>query len=292
MPRVSVLMPVRNCSQTIVPAIRSVFLQTFRDWELNVLDDASDDGTLDKVAAFNDPRIRTFMAGPTRGISARLNQGIQVSRGEFLARMDGDDVCYPDRFERQIEFLLSHPQVDLVGACACVFRGDGMPQGKRVGPLTHADICRSPHAGFRLIHPTWFARRSFYQRFRYPDQPLAEDQELLFRAYPTAVFANVPQLLIGYREERVRLGRILRSRHALVTSIAPSLLKAHQPVSASKTVLGQTARMLLDCVAVGTGLRYRLLRHRAQPLSSDELNRWREVWAALGQPVECETTRE
>ena len=100
-------MPVRNCRSTIDVAIRSIRDQTFGDWELLVLDDGSTDGTpLVVEKHLEDPRIHLIADGRARGITTRLNQAISMSsKSTFFARMDGDDVSYPTRLERQVRIL-------------------------------------------------------------------------------------------------------------------------------------------------------------------------------------------
>ena len=136
------------------------------------------------------------------------------------------------------------PTFDLVGTWAIVFRAGGKPIGKRAGAETHEQICARPHAGFPLIHPTYLGRIDFFQRNRYrssavrcEDQDLllrsfegrprplpgglakSQDQDLLIRSYGTARFANVPEVLLGYRENTIDLNKILISRYYLIKSL-------------------------------------------------------------------------
>src|SRR5512135_1398022 len=117
-PLVSIGMPVRNNEATLALAIRSILEQTYTNWELLLIDDGSSDGTLRVMRGFTDERIRIFSDGLSLGLPDRLNQAIDASRGEYFARMDGDDVSYPRRLGRQVDYLRHHPQVDLVGAWA------------------------------------------------------------------------------------------------------------------------------------------------------------------------------
>src|SRR5579871_2414525 len=98
-PLVSVGMPVRNNERTLARAIASILGQTHPQLELILIDDGSSDGTLRVAQSFSDSRIRLFSDGQSLGLSTRLNQAIDVSGGRYFARMDGDDVSYPERFE-------------------------------------------------------------------------------------------------------------------------------------------------------------------------------------------------
>ena len=136
MPAISIGMPVRNSASTVARTIRSVLAQSFSDWELIVIDDGSTDGTVNVVRQFADRRIRLVAGDENRGLPARLNEAIRLSASEVLARMDGDDVMYPERLRLQYEFLRENQEVDLVGGSIMVFRGNGIPLGTRGGART------------------------------------------------------------------------------------------------------------------------------------------------------------
>src|SRR5271157_2334580 len=95
-PTVSIGMPVYNCARTLDIAIRSIVKQTFPNWELLLIDDGSADETVGICRSFCDPRVQVIADGAHKGLVARLNQAIDLSRGRYFARMDGDDVCYPE----------------------------------------------------------------------------------------------------------------------------------------------------------------------------------------------------
>src|SRR5260370_39399684 len=123
-PSVSIGMPVCNCESTVRAAVQSILNQTFNDWELLVIDDGSSDQTVNLVRTYVDPRIRVFADGKHEGLVARLNQAIGLSRGRYFARMDGDDISYPERLALQVEFMTQHSETDLVGG-GVLTRGGG-----------------------------------------------------------------------------------------------------------------------------------------------------------------------
>jgi glycosyltransferase involved in cell wall biosynthesis len=145
-------MSVRNNEKTLSSALRSIVNQTWTSWELILVDDGSSDQTVPLARRFAaaDGRIRLLADGAQKGLPDRLNQSIDASRGRYYARMDGDDVAYPERLRRQVEYLEAHSTVDLVGAWAIVFGADGRAFGKRTGAEHHEAICARPHAGFLL----------------------------------------------------------------------------------------------------------------------------------------------
>src|SRR5579863_1471459 len=100
-PLVSVIMSMRNSAATVGLAVRSVQLQRLQDWELVVIDDGSTDESSSIVNSFDDSRIRLVQEKSSAGLATRLNQAVALSRGVFIARMDADDICFPDRLALQ-----------------------------------------------------------------------------------------------------------------------------------------------------------------------------------------------
>lgn len=291
-PIVSIGMPVRNCERTLRLAVGSILAQTYRNWELLLIDDASSDGTGEIARSFQDSRIILYSDGTPRGLVARLNQAIALSRGKYFARMDGDDVAYPERLERQLAYLEGHPDVDLVGAGTVVFGLHGTPLGKRVGRTEHEAICATPDSGFGLAHPTYVGRLEWFRQHGYREQAVrCEDQDLLLRTYRSSRFANVPDILLGYREETIALRKILPARCFFARAAFAEFRRQKRLDVAVKGVLGQALRALVDCMAVGTGLGYTILRHRARPITPEERRRWMQVWLSV-QRTTCIQARE
>src|SRR5437867_7860486 len=101
-------MSVHNGAGTLESAIRSILWQTFADWELIIVNDASTDATNQILHQFRDSRIRVINECELKGLAARLNQCVAQARGKYLARIDADDVAYPERFQRQVQYLDAH----------------------------------------------------------------------------------------------------------------------------------------------------------------------------------------
>lgn len=285
-PLVTIGMPVRNCQDTLPLAIQSILLQTYPHWELLIIDDGSTDGTLAVARRFRDPRITICAEKDWKGLAARLNQAILMGRGKYFARMDGDDVAYPERLERQVRYLEQNPQVDLVGALVLVFRSRGVLLGKRTGPEDSRSICARPFAGFPMVHPTFVGRIDWFRRYGYKEEvvgALHEDQEMLLRSYRLSQFANVPEILLGYREEKLDLRKMLRGRWYFVRAALRESRRQHQIFLAARTIPVQALKAVLDCFAVYSGLGYRLLRHRAQPHTREEQAKWERVWQLVAQ---------
>ena len=283
-PLVTIAMSVRNCGQTVALAARSVLNQTFQDWELLVIDDGSTDATLAEVRRFQDDRVRVLHDGHSKGLPARLNEAIGLAKGEYLARMDGDDVCYPERLELQLKYLRSHPEVDLVAGGVLVFHGDGQVAGKRIPPEEHQAICRRPYAGFPMAHPTYCGKTRWFRRYGYSEAAVrCEDQDLLLRAWRLSCYANLSAIVLGYREQ-LDLGKLLRSRRFFARMVLAEYVRKGQAAIGLRGVLEQLCKGTIDTLAVLSCVNYSVLRHRANLACSADLSRWQQVWQSANQP--------
>ena len=207
-------MSAYNASGTIDLALRSILTQTYQDWELIVVDDGSTDRTAESVLQVKDSRIR-FIQEPSgnMGLASRLNQCVRLARGEYVARMDADDVAYPQRFERQVQFLEEHRDIDLLGTGAVIFKGEGEIIGCYPTTRSHEAICRRPWWGFPLAHPTWMGKRTWFLSHPYSDEDTrCEDQALLLQSFSHSRFAALEEVLLGYRVTEIAAGKLGRGR--------------------------------------------------------------------------------
>lgn len=204
-PKVSVILPVYNASQYLRAAIESVLGQTVTDFELLVIDDGSTDGSISilRDAADRDTRV-SFRSRQNRGLVTTLNELIEWSRGEYLARMDADDICRPLRLEKQIGYLDEHPECVAVGSASLIIDPEGMPICEHQYELTHEEIDSahtSEMVGSRICHPSVMMRREaimqvglYDEQYRY-----AEDLDLFLRLAEIGTLANLPEVLLSYR---------------------------------------------------------------------------------------------
>jgi glycosyltransferase involved in cell wall biosynthesis len=283
-PLISIGMPVYNCGPFIEAAVASLQAQTYPHWELLLVDDGSQDDTLKRVQRLHDPRIRLFADGRNQGLPTRLNQTIDAARGTLFARMDGDDIAYPERFARQVAFLKAHPEVDVVSTHLLVFRSDGtVSGGETLRGDRHEDIVRRPWAGFHFNHATWMGHLGWFQHFRYrPDVQRTEDDDLMLRAYRHSRFARLPDILYGYRVDELRLDKILKARYHYCKVLLRET-RAQRDLRLALGVFEQAAKAAVDTLAIGTGLHYHLLHHRARPVSPEVVQQWEAVSAQVEQ---------
>jgi len=217
-PLITVAMPVYNAGNYLRPAVMSILAQTYPNWELLVIDDKSTDRSLESIADISDTRIRILSDGFNKGLAARLNQAIDQARGQFLARMDQDDISYPERFAKQLALLASAPELDLVAVRAIRISEENEVLDFFPSPLTHAEICARPWQGFYFPHSTWMGRIEWFRKYRYrvPQPYFCEDQELLLRSYCESKFASVPEVQFAYRvHATINLKKLLRTHWAV-----------------------------------------------------------------------------
>jgi glycosyltransferase involved in cell wall biosynthesis len=276
-------MPVHNCEKTIDQAIYSIIWQTYTAWELLIIDDGSSDNTVEIAGGYDDPRIKIIADGKKRQLAKRLNQAVKLSNGEFFARMDADDVAFPERIERQVKFLTKNDDVDIVGSRVLIFDNKGNIVGTYPYKETHDAICRRPWAGFYLPHPTWMGRKSWFLKFPYRESmPKAQDQDLLLRSYHASRFACMPEYLHGYRVEDVSLKKILMGRWLFIGSLY-RVGRKRKSWPLYYGILEQLAKSLYDVFAILSGLKYRMMKHRALPVDETVSDKWKQLWNRVSE---------
>ncbi|HGF9542707.1 TPA: glycosyltransferase family 2 protein, partial [Acinetobacter baumannii] len=122
---VSVVLPAYNAELYLKEAIDSVLSQTFTDFELIILNDGSIDRTEEIILSYNDSRIVYVKNEKNLGLIGTLNKGINLAKGKYIARMDADDICLPERFKKQVDFLEKNNEIDLIGTNAIKINNNG-----------------------------------------------------------------------------------------------------------------------------------------------------------------------
>lgn len=219
-PLISVIMPVYNAGEHLKPALLSITNQTYTRWELIIADDGSTDGCLDNIAELNDSRITLLRDNVNKGIAARLNQMIDLAKGDYIARMDSDDISLPERLELQLKALENDNSIDLLAARSKIINKIGREIGELPFRLSHEEICATPWKGFYMAHPSWMGKAEWFKKYRYtvPAPYLCEDQDLLLRSFSHSKFANLNKVLFLYRKNsKINFKKLVRTRLALLS---------------------------------------------------------------------------
>jgi len=281
-PLLTVGMSVYNAGDFLREAVLSVVRQTFCDWELLLLDDGSTDGAVEGIADIADPRIRVIRDGENHGLAARLNQAVSLARGKYFARMDQDDICHPERFERQLAYLAAHPETDLLGTKCVTIDEAGEISGSLPFAADHEDLCRRPWTGFYIPHPTWMGPVAWFKKHGYasPGPYFCEDQELLLRSHKDSRFHVLSEPLLAYRMPgRWRWGKRLRTRTTLLRIQVAHFAARGELLFALLAVLATVTRIFRDLFAAA-GLAGRSTVQELEILG--ESGRFLKYWRSFG----------
>ena len=295
-PAVSVLMPVYNAQRYLTAAMASVLDQTFRDFELIVVDDGSTDSSpaiLGRYAAA-DARVR-LVSRPNTGYVPALNEALALARAPLVARMDADDVSLPTRFEKQVAYLAANPDCVLLGTHVVQMDADG----DVIGPMSDvafghdmidADLLGR---GWPIVHPTVMMRPEAVRQVGGYDPSLCpnEDHDLFLRLAEVGRVENLPEVLLHYRRHAASESTLKRAWSPdLVTRIIVDACRRRGiPVPLAATANAAVPEPLADLERgwawqavrarnLSTARKYALHTLRRRPLSADS---WRLALCAV-----------
>jgi glycosyltransferase involved in cell wall biosynthesis len=295
-PLISVLMPVYNAERYVTEAVESILAQTFCEFEFLIIDDGSTDRSrilLEDLAA-RDSRIRFFSRANT-GYTQALNEGLALSRGTFIARMDADDVSVPTRFEIQLAYLRAHPDCVAVGTGVLLIDPDGQPLCGWAKSQSHEEIDRA-HLGGQggaMVHPATIFRRDTLLAiggYRVEFEP-AEDLDVFLRLAERGRLANVPDVLVHYRQHMRSVGhqRQAQQLDGIRAAVTEAHIRRGLPIEGASTILlgppveehdhhRKWAWWALGAGHVRTARKHALHSLRLRPFSVDS---WRVAACAL-----------
>lgn len=196
---ISVIMPVYNGEQFIRESIDSILNQTYRNFEFIIVNDGSVDSTKQIIGSYDDKRIVLLDLPANQGVSNARNAGTDISRGEYIAFCDADDLYDPDRLRTQLDFLTGHPSIDICGSYFIVFE-NGQERLIR-HPLTDSEIKEHFFISNCIGQPSVMGKTEVFRKYKYnPEIQASEDYDLWTRmAIGGVVLANVPYPLVKYR---------------------------------------------------------------------------------------------
>lgn len=269
-PSISVLLPCYNAASTLAEALLSLEAQTLTDFEVMAVDDGSTDGSLEILQSWaqRDARFK-FLAKPHEGIITALNAGLAECRAGYIARMDADDRCKPERLELQAQFLNENPETALVSCLVKGFPDEQVQDGFRIymewqnSLLRDADIVREIFIESPFAHPSVMFRKEWVEQTGgYQERGWPEDYDLWMRLWLAGGhFGKVPQVLFEWREASQRLTRT-DNRYAMENFLR---LKAHYLVQGP--LQGRQAVFIWGAGMMGRRLG-KQLQHREAPLAA------------------------
>jgi glycosyltransferase involved in cell wall biosynthesis len=213
MPEISVVLPVYNCDKFIFEAIQSVLNQSYTKYEVIIIDDCSTDKTVEIIKGFKDARIKLIVKEKNTGYTDSLNYAISIAKGKYIARMDGDDICLPCRFEKQIAFLESNKNVILCGSGIQIIGTDTILHH----PSSHDEIKVKLCFGSSFYHPTVMGRKEFFIKNPYNrNLEPAEDYDLWTRLAFQGELANLEEVLLVYRVHENQVSQVMNKYQTTV----------------------------------------------------------------------------
>lgn len=208
-PFITVGLAFYNVEKTVASAVKSVLMQTYHNFEVIIIDDGSTDHSFEVVQelAKADKRITLIRGEKNMGVGPRLNQITDLAKGEYIVRMDADDMMLPERIEKQMEVLLADKTIDLVDCAAYIINELGEPVGRRknndISNLTLRKVLKSRTVFF---HPTIIAKTSWFKKNRYNDDyKRGPDFELWCRTFGSTRYSRIEEPLFLYREGKVSI---------------------------------------------------------------------------------------
>lgn len=201
---ITIGLPFYNAEDYLELAIKSVFAQTYQEWELILIDDGSSDNSLAIAKSINDPRVRVYSDGKNKKLAARLNEIVQLAKYDYLARMDADDLMATNRIKTQMDLLLNNPEIDIVSTGTISIANDLTYLGARsmsTTTISFNDLLfkrKSPLHASIVSRTDWF-KRNFYNE----SLKIAQDYDLWLRASKKNDFKIqiISDLFYYYREE-------------------------------------------------------------------------------------------
>ena len=204
-PLVSVVMCVFNGGPWTRDAIESIIQQSYSNWEFIIINDGSSDETERILSTYiSDPKFRITSNSEQKGLTKNLNIGIQLANGEFIARMDADDICLPERFAKQVDYLLNHPDVSVISAFVNLVDKDGKVKGDwkddrqankwpKIKKMLPWKNC--------IAHPIVMMRKSIFEKYQYNEtQRSSQDWDLWLQlAADNVVIEKIHEPLLNYR---------------------------------------------------------------------------------------------
>lgn len=279
MPLVTIAIPFFNVENFILDAVKSIFAQTYQNWELILIDDGSSDNSLSIAKSISDSRVRVISDGQNRKLAYRLNQLSNIASGQYIARMDADDLCSPARIQKQLELMESDPDLDVVGTGICYLDKKDNPVGDTGARTykTHEEICREPARTFGLCHASVLAKKVWYQKNKYNENiRYGQDFNLWLRTYRHSKFGNVAEPLYYYRLDN---SFNLKKQFIVRKDSAIFLYEHYRKYGTFRQALRYAAMQYLKFGATLTlfasGQRQRLMSKRFLPLDIAKLESYR-----------------
>lgn len=277
---ITIAIPFYNAEKYLLDAIKSVFAQTYQDWELLLIDDGSTDGSLQIAQSIKDSRVRVISDGKNKKIAARLNEVTRLAKYDYIARMDADDLMDPKRLEIQLKYLQANPKIDLVSTGTYSILNDNTLIGMRgqdfEGIPTIEELI---YRKVNILHASVLARKSWYLRNSYDETlPVAQDYDLwLNAAKKKDLYVKIiKEPLYIYREE----GNVTYEKLKKAYTQTPKIFNKHidNKTIKCKFILKSKLKLVIIKIIYKLGLLYKLQEKRSDlNLDKQEIDNYNKI---------------
>ena len=226
-PVISVILPVYNAELYVIDSINSILNQTYKSFELIIIDDGSQDRSKELIESFHDDRIK-FYSTVNSGMAATLNFGLQLSKGKYIARQDGDDISHSDRFEKQIAFMENNSDIVLTGTWAKVLSLKKDTEMYLKHPTDNLTLKLFLLFDNPFVHSSIMIRKSVIDDIGNYDlaiPPLIQDYDLWSRVAERFEIANIGEILVDYRETEGSISRTTNDYYPIIINQAAKIIQ-------------------------------------------------------------------
>lgn len=231
---ISIILPCYNAERFLKECIESILTQTYKNWELIIIDDGSKDATSRIIQSFKDSRIRYFKNNKNLGIVKSLNKGIKNAQGKYIARIDADDKMRPDRLYKQIHFLSKNLEYAIVGSTHCIINEHGFVKSYYSYPQSNEEVQFFKNFINPFSHPSVMIRKEIFNEFSYNlDFPYCEDYNLWFNILEKYKGYNLPEALTEYRihGDNISIQKSKQQKENTIALIVDNLEKQYPNIS-------------------------------------------------------------
>jgi len=256
-----------NAESYIENCVQSILNQSYKSIEIILLDDGSKDSSLERVKQFDDTRIKIISDGENKGLISRLNQLVTIAEGDYFARMDADDVMFPDRIEKQLELFRGNPKIDIVfGDAVSIDKESNILGYKKSQEVKDRnDVLKGNYP----IHPTVMAKKEVLLNNPYKEGYFQmEDMELWYRLVDKCRFQNINQPLLFYREDSSNNSR--KHLKMIKGKIKFAETYTETGINIMKLVFESWIKYMLYSILETFKKEHILLNKRFQPLKNSE----------------------
>jgi glycosyltransferase involved in cell wall biosynthesis len=268
-PKLTIGISFKNPGKYFESTLKSIFAQTFTDWELILMDDGSIDGSIEYAQSIRDPRVKVYVDGRSTGLSVRLNQMVQIAKAPYFFRMDADDMMHPQRLEIQYQALVDRDCMTVIGTAAYSIDEESKILGLR-------NSCSEQKYGFKATrsfwHPTvaastsWFRDNPYSENFIYQR---AEDAELWCRTTEKTKFINLSEPLLYYREDKhISIRKYVTTSLGIIFLIVDRF--SYPRLQFIALYVRELVKLSIALTLYGSGLSDRLIARRHKSLSSEQ----------------------